>query len=199
MVGPDRGVAEALRTGVSLDAGLLVQLQGLGHESDGLQHIEAADGTAGQMHLCAALPGRLLDLFIKREVGECTDGQHHEVHAPAQHRNGHCAHRFHRSGFHDVLRLQRQQGVHVRAGRTTHACRRLLCRSEGAAGDTHQLVVFQQALLPRIGHDIAEETTAHDAKFRFHVSVSPFSRRVGGFFFSSIPCHVQKSKTRRFS
>ena len=199
MVGPDGGVTEALRTGVGLDAGLLVQLQGLGHEGDGLQHIEAADGAAGQMHLCAALPGRLLDLFIKREVGECTDGQHHEVHAPAQHRNGHCAHRFHRSGFHDVLRLQRQQSIHVRAGRTPHACRRLLCRSEGAAGDTHQLVVFQQALLPRIGHDIAEETTAHDAKFRFHVSVSPFSRRVGGFFFSSIPCHVQKSKTRRFS
>ena len=133
MVGPDGSVAEALRTGVGLDAGLLVQLQGLGHEGDGLQHIEAADGAAGQMHLCAALPGRLLDLFIKREVGECTDGQHHEVHAPAQHRNGHCTHRFHRSGFHDVLRLQRQQSVHVRAGRTPHACRRLLCRSEGAA------------------------------------------------------------------
>ena len=48
MVGPDGGVAEALRTGVSLDAGLLVQLQGLGHESDGLQHIEAADGAAGR-------------------------------------------------------------------------------------------------------------------------------------------------------
>ena len=134
------------------------------------------------MHLCAALPGRLLDLFIKREVGECTDGQHHEVHAPAQHRNGHGPHRFHRSGFHDVFRLQRQQSIHVRAGRTPHACRRLLCRGEGAAGDAHQLVVFQQALLPRIGHDIAEEAAAHDAKFRFHVSVSPFSRRVGGFF-----------------
>lgn len=119
--------------------------------------------------------------------------------APAQHRNGHCAHRFHRSGFHDVLRFQRQQSVHVRAGRTTHACRRLLCRSEGAAGDAHQLVVFQQTFFPRTGHDVAEETTAHDAKFRFHVSVSPFSRRVGGFFFSSIPCLVQKSKTRRFS
>ena len=104
--------------------------------------------------------------------------------APAQHRHRHGPHRLHRGRLHDVLRLQRQQSVHVRAGRTSHACRRLLCRSEGAAGDTHQLVVFQQALLPRIGHDIAEETTAHDAKFRFHVSVSPFSRRVGGFFLS---------------
>ena len=91
------------------------------------------------MHLCAALPGRLLDLFIKREVGECTDGQYHEVHAPAQHRNGPLRAPLPPKRFPRCTRLKCQQSIHVRAGRTTHACRRLLCRSEGAAGDTHQL------------------------------------------------------------
>ena len=195
MVGPDGGVAEALRAGVGLDAGLFVQLLGLSHEGDGLQYVEAADGTAGQMHLGPALPGRLLDLLVEGEVGERADGQHHEAHAPAQHRHRHGSHRLHRGRLHDVLRLQRQQGVHVRAGRTAHGGRRLLCRGEGAAGDAHQLVVLQQALLPRVGHNVSEEAAAHDAKFRFHDTILLFPAQSAGFSFPSIPCLPRKSKS----
>ena len=86
-----------------------------------------------------------------------------------------------------------------------HLCRRALLRHSDlfvfgcglphpstrafAYPDGHRLVVFQQALLPCVGHDIAGETTAHDAKFRFHVSVSPFPSGWLIFLFQyTIPC-----------
>ena len=60
--------------------------------------------------------------------------------------------------------------------------------------DGHRLVVFQQALLSCVGHDIAGETTAHDAKFRFHVSVSPFPAGLADFSFPVYHTLCRKAK-----
>ena len=174
VLGPDGRVAEALGPGVGLDACVFGQLLGLRHQGDGLQHIKTADGTAGKVDLRAALPGRLLHLCIELRVRKGTDGDEHKVDAPAQHRHGHSADGLHGSSLHKILRLQGQQRVEVLAGLAAHVCGGLLGRSEGAAGDAHQLVVLQQAVLPRIRDDVAEEAAAYDAKFCFHGEILLF-------------------------
>ena len=69
--------------------------------------------TAGQVHLGTALHGSCLDLCVEIQIRKGTDGQNDQIHAPLQHRDGHSTHRLHRSCLHDVLRLKRQQRVHV--------------------------------------------------------------------------------------
>ena len=142
-----------------------------GHQGDGLQHVKAADGTAGQMHLGPAFHGSSLDIGIEIKVCKGTDGDDDEVHTLFQHGDGHGAHGFDGSGLHDVLRLQCQQGVHIVADGAAHGGSSLFGRSAGAAGDAHQLIVRQQAVLPCVGHDVAQKAAAHDAKFCFHIRI----------------------------
>ena len=74
MLCPHRRIAEAFCTGMGLDAGSLRQALRLRHQGDGLQHIKAADGTAGQMHLGAALHGGSFDLCVEIQIRKGTDG-----------------------------------------------------------------------------------------------------------------------------
>ena len=172
MVGPHRRVAEALGPRVRLDACCLTQLPGPRHQGNGLQHIKAADGAAGQMHLCPALPGGLLHLCVEIQIRKGSNGNDHKVDSPAQHRDGHGTDRLHRSRLYNVLRLQCQQLFHIRTGLAAYVGSGLLAGSRGTAGDTHQLIILQQTVFPGVCHDIAQETAAHDAKFRFHVRFS---------------------------
>ena len=174
MLCPHRGVAEALCTGMGLDAGSLRQALRLCHQGDSLQHVKAADGTACKMHLGITLCGSGLDLLIKGKVCKRANGNDDQIHAFFQHRHSHGAHSLHRSGLHDVLRLQRQQGVHIVTHGTTHCFGSLFCRSTGAAGHAHQLVVRQQTVLPCIGHNVAQKSAAYDTKFCFHILNSFF-------------------------
>ena len=138
------------------------------------------------MHLCPAFHGSGLDLLVKIEVGKGTDGDDDKVHALFQHRDGHGTHSLHRSGLHDVLRLQRQQGIHVIADGAAYVSSGLFGGGAGAAGDAHQLIIRQQAVFPCVGHDIAQKTAAYDAKFLFHI-LNSFSAK-GSRSASSIPC-----------
>ena len=168
MLCPHRRIAEAFCTGMGLDAGSLRQALRLRHQGDGLQHIKAADGTAGQMHLGAALHGGCLDLCVEIQIRKGTDGQNDQIDAPLQHRDGHGAHRLHRGSLHDVLRLKRQQRVHVLADGAADIGGGLFSRGAGAAGHAHQLVVRQQTLLPRVSHDVAQKSAANNTQFCFH-------------------------------
>ena len=144
------------------------------HQGYGLQHVKAADGTTCQMHLGAALPGGLLHLLVKREVSEGTDGQDDQIHAPAQNRQRHGTHCLNRGGLHDVFGLQCQQRIHGIADGAAGFGGSCFSGGTGAAGHTHQLVLRQQAVLPCVGHNIAQKAAAHDAQFRFHSLISPF-------------------------
>ena len=124
------------------------------------------------MHLRAALARGLLDLLIEREIGKRADGDDDQVHAALEHRNGHRADGFHRRGFHDVFRLEREQRVHIRAGRTADGFGHLLRRFRGTAGHAHQLIIRQQAVFPCAGHNAAQKAAADDAEFRFHMFLS---------------------------
>ena len=65
---------------MGLNACRLGQLLRLGHQSDGLQHIKAANGTACQMHLGTALHGSGLDLLVKIKVRKGTNGNNDQAH-----------------------------------------------------------------------------------------------------------------------
>ena len=174
VVGPYRRVAEALGSGVGLNACRLGQLLRLGHQSDGLQHIKAANGTACQMHLGTALHGSGLDLLVKIKVRKGTNGNNDQIHAFFQHRHSHGAHSLHRSSLHNVFRLQCQQSIHIIADGTAYLGGKFFCRSTGAAGHAHQLIVRQQTVLPCVGHNAAQKAAAYNAKFCFHILNSFF-------------------------
>ena len=91
-----------------------------------------------------------------------------------QYRHSHGAHSLHRSGLHDVLRLQCQQSIHIIADGTAYLGGKFFCRSTGAAGHAHQLVVRQQTVLPCVGHNAAQKAAAYNAKFCFHILNSFF-------------------------
>ena len=60
---------------MGLDAGGLRQALRLCHQGDSLQHVEAADSTAGQMHLGTAIHSSCLDLCVEIQIRKGTDGQ----------------------------------------------------------------------------------------------------------------------------
>ena len=126
------------------------------------------------MHLGTTLCGSGLDLLIKGKVRERANGNDDQIHAFFQYRHSHGAHSFHRSSLHNVFRLQRQQGIHIIADGTAYLGGKFFCRSTGAAGHAHQLVVRQQTVLPCIGHNAAQKAAAYNAKFCFHILNSFF-------------------------
>lgn len=69
---------------------------------------------------------------------------------------------------------QRQQGIHIVTHGTAYCFGSLFCRSTGAAGHAHQLIVWQQTVLPCIGHNVAQKSAAYDTKFCFHILNSFF-------------------------
>ena len=174
MVGPYGRVAEALGSGVGLNACRLGQLLRLGHQGDGLQHIKAANGTACQMHLGTALHGSGLDLLVKIKVRKRANGNDDQIHAVFQYRHSHGAHSLHRSSLHNIFRLQCQQSIHIIADGTAYLGGKFFCRSTGAAGHAHQLIVRQQTVLPCVGHNAAQKAAAYNAKFCFHILNSFF-------------------------
>ena len=156
-----------------VDAGGFRKALRLSHQCDGLQHIEAADRTGGDVYACAALDGCGLDAIIEGGVGKRTDGDDDQVAARAQHRLGDGTHALHGRGFHDHIGLQREQLIDAVHGAAAHAVGEGLRGRLRPAGDAQQLVVRQQAFGVCVGDDAAQKAAAHDDK-PLH-SDNPFS------------------------
>ena len=153
-----RSVLERLRSLSGLDAGLDLHITGLGHQRDGLEHIEAADRTVRDVDVYAMRTCSLLCLLIERSIRKCTDGKRDEVCPVLEGRDAGLTDHRHRRGLDQHIRIQCQQLVETLHRLTTETRAELLSICLLSAHRACKRIVREQPLLHRIRDDVSEET-----------------------------------------
>ena len=155
-----RGVAQRSRAFLRGDAGF----DGA-HQRRRAQNVEAADGARGEVDAAFIAPRRGARLFEECGVGEGADREHDEVGAGLKRGQGDLAHDLWRGGLDDIVRRLCEQFGERGAGQALCFCgkrgRGLRVAVEGSA----EFVLRQQALVPGVDDDVAEEAAADEGEF----------------------------------
>ena len=135
------------------------------HQRNRPKHIKTAHRAGRNMYPGPMLQGCALYFLIEIRVRKCADRQHNDAGSCTKSLDSHPFYRGNRGRLGYVIRFQRQKLVHIRARPASCFFRQSLRLLLITARDSHQLVLVQITVFPRVCNNSAQIPTTQDSKF----------------------------------